>query len=62
VLDPRLVEEISAALGTEPGLVEKEWHVVRALGVIASLDDDGARPVFWPNLALRRLGPHQTLL
>jgi hypothetical protein len=46
VLDRRLVEEVAAALGTEPGLVEKEWHVVRAIGVIAALDRGNARPVF----------------
>jgi hypothetical protein len=27
-------------------LVEKDWHVVRALGVLASLDHTGAAPVF----------------
>lgn len=46
MLDPRLVEEVAAALGTEPGLVEKEWHVVRALGTIARLDHGDVRPVF----------------
>ena len=46
MLDPRLAEEIAAALGTEPGLVEKEWHVVRAIGVIAALDHGLVRPVF----------------
>lgn len=46
MLDPRLVEEIAAALGTEPGLVEKEWHVVRAIGVIADLHHGDAQPVF----------------
>ena len=47
MLDPRIVEEVASALATEPGLIEKEWHVVRAIGVIARLDDHGdARPVF----------------
>jgi predicted nucleotidyltransferase component of viral defense system len=46
VLDPRLVEQVAAALGTEPGLVEKEWHVVRAIRIIADLDHGDARPVF----------------
>lgn len=44
--DRRLVEEVAAALGVEPGLVEKEWHVVRAIGVIDSLGHGDARPVF----------------
>lgn len=44
--DPRLVEQVAAALGTEPGLVEKEWYVVRAIAVIAALDRGEVRPVF----------------
>jgi predicted nucleotidyltransferase component of viral defense system len=46
VPDRRLVEEIAAALGTRPGLVEKDWHVVRAIGVIAQVDTAGMRPAF----------------
>ena len=46
MLDRRLAEEVAAALGTEPGLVEKEWHVVRAIRVIADLDHGAVRPVF----------------
>ena len=44
--DRRLVEEVAAALGTRPGLVEKDWHVVRAIGVIASVDTAGTMPAF----------------
>jgi hypothetical protein len=46
VPDRRLVEEIAADLGTAPGLVEKDWHVVRALAVIAQMDPGGMRPAF----------------
>jgi predicted nucleotidyltransferase component of viral defense system len=46
VLDPRFVEQVAAALGTEPGLVEKEWHLVRAIRVVADVDHSEARPVF----------------
>lgn len=46
MLDPSLAEQVAAALGTEPALVEKEWHIVRAIGVIAALDHGAARPVF----------------
>ena len=46
MLDPQHVEALAAELGTAPGLIEKEWHVVRAIGVIAALDHEGARPVF----------------
>jgi hypothetical protein len=33
VPDRRLVEGIAADLGASPGLVEKDWHVVRAIAV-----------------------------
>ena len=31
MLDRHLVEEIAADLGTRPGLIEKDWHVVRGI-------------------------------
>jgi len=46
VPDLRLVEEIAADLGTSPGLIEKDWHVVRAIGVIAQVDTAGMMPAF----------------
>jgi len=46
VLDPRLVERLAEDLGTSPGLVEKDWHVVRALGVIAKVHPAGMMPAF----------------
>jgi Nucleotidyl transferase AbiEii toxin, Type IV TA system len=46
VPDRRRVEEVAAALGTRPGLVEKDWHVVRAIGVIAQVDTSGMMPAF----------------
>jgi len=46
VLDPRLVEDAANRLDTDEGLVEKDWHVVRALSVIASLDHGGMQPAF----------------
>jgi len=46
VLDRRLVEEIAADLGTRPGLIEKDWHVVRAIGVIAQIETAGMTPAF----------------
>jgi predicted nucleotidyltransferase component of viral defense system len=42
----RLVEEVAAALGTRPGLVEKDWHVVRAIGVVAQVETAGMKPAF----------------
>ncbi len=46
MLDPRLVEDAANRLDTDEGLVEKDWHVVRALGVIAALDHGDMRPAF----------------
>ena len=46
MLDLRLVERVAEDLGTSPGLVEKDWHVVRALGVIAQVDNGGMMPAF----------------
>jgi predicted nucleotidyltransferase component of viral defense system len=46
VLDRNLVEQIAADLGTRPGLIEKDWHVVRAIGVIAKVDTAGMVPAF----------------
>jgi predicted nucleotidyltransferase component of viral defense system len=44
--DPRLIEEIAAELGTAPGLVEKDWQVVRALAVIVGTETSGMMPAF----------------
>jgi hypothetical protein len=46
VLDRGLVERVAEDLGTSPGLVEKDWHVVRALGVIAQVDHAGMALAF----------------
>ena len=46
MLDEQLVKRVAGALATDEGLVEKDWHVVRALGVLASLDHTGVTPVF----------------
>ena len=46
VLDPALVERISSDLRSEASLIEKDWHIVRALGVIAAVDTAGMMPAF----------------
>jgi hypothetical protein len=46
VPDGHLVEEVAAALGTRPDLVEKDWHVVRAIGVIAQVATAGMMLAF----------------
>ena len=47
MLDRRLVEDVANRLrpGGE-GLIEKDWHVVRAIGVLAALDHEEVRPAF----------------
>jgi hypothetical protein len=46
VLDRRLVEQVGEDLGTSPGLVEKDWHVVRSLSVIGQLERHDMVPAF----------------
>lgn len=46
MLDRRLVEDIAIRLDTDAGLIEKDWHVVRALGILATLDQGDVQAVF----------------
>jgi hypothetical protein len=46
VVNKRLIEQVAGALAVSEGLVEKDWHVVRALGVLAALSDANATAVF----------------
>jgi predicted nucleotidyltransferase component of viral defense system len=46
VLDRRLVEDIANRFDTDAGLVEKDWHVVRAIAVLAFLSQDEAQLAF----------------
>jgi hypothetical protein len=46
VLDRRLVERVADNLLAEPSLVEKDWHVTRAIGVLAAFDHGDAKPAF----------------
>ncbi|MBF0529565.1 MAG: nucleotidyl transferase AbiEii/AbiGii toxin family protein [Deltaproteobacteria bacterium] len=46
VIDRHLVERVAGALATDEGLVEKDWQVVRAIGVLASLDQGDVTAVF----------------
>jgi predicted nucleotidyltransferase component of viral defense system len=46
VIDPRLLEQLADALGTSPGLIEKDWYVVHALKALAALDLGTASLVF----------------
>jgi Nucleotidyl transferase AbiEii toxin, Type IV TA system len=54
VLDRHLVERVAAALLTSPGLVEKDWHVTRAIGVLASHDHGAAVPAFGGGTSLSK--------
>ncbi len=46
MLDRQLIERIAGALSTDEVMVEKDWYIVRAIEMIASLDHAGATPVF----------------
>jgi predicted nucleotidyltransferase component of viral defense system len=46
VLDISLVEAVAAELGTSPSLVEKDWHVIRALGVLSKVNHEQLTPIF----------------
>jgi hypothetical protein len=54
VLDRRLVERVADSLLTEPSLVEKDWHVTRAIGVLAALDHGGSAPAFGGGTSLSK--------
>ena len=54
MLDRRLVERVADSLLTEPSLVEKDWHVTRAIGVLAGLDHGGAIPAFGGGTSLSK--------
>ncbi len=46
MLDRQLIERIAGAFPTDEVLVEKDWYIVHAIRIIASLDHAGATPVF----------------
>lgn len=54
VLDRQLVERVAADLLTSPGLVEKDWHVTRALGVLAGFNHGAAVPAFGGGTSLSK--------
>ena len=56
MLDRQLVEDVASRLRSDPGLVEKDWHVTRALGVLAGLDHGGAAPAFGGGTSLSKAG------
>jgi hypothetical protein len=46
VLDRHFVEAVAQRLRADPGLIEKDWHVTRALEVLAAFDHGGSVPAF----------------
>lgn len=46
VLDANIVSAVAAALKTDESFVEKDWHVVRALSIVAAVPEDGVCAVF----------------
>ena len=53
MLDRRLVEDVAAGF-SPTRLVEKDWHVTRAIGVLAALDHGGAVPAFGGGTSLSK--------
>lgn len=54
VLDQHLVEAVAERLRADPGLIEKDWHVTRALEVLAAFDHGGAAPAFGGGTSLSK--------
>lgn len=54
MLDRPLIEEVAIRLSAAPSLIEKDWHVTRALGVLAGLDHGGAAPAFGGGTSLSK--------
>jgi hypothetical protein len=54
VLDQPLVEAVAQRLSAAPGLIEKDWHVTRALEVLAAFDHGGAVPAFGGGTSLSK--------
>jgi hypothetical protein len=54
VLDRNLVEDVAGRLRSDPGLVEKDWHVTRAIGVLAIFDHGAAQPAFGGGTSLSK--------
>lgn len=54
MLDRQLVEDIARRLDSAPGLIEKDWYLVRAIGVLAGMDHGGALPAFSGGTALSK--------
>ncbi len=54
VLDRNLVEDVAGRLRSDPGLVEKDWHVTRAIGVLAVFDHGTAAPAFGGGTSLSK--------
>lgn len=44
MFDPVLARQVAAAFQTNEAYIEKDWHLVRALGVIAALPMEGISP------------------
>ena len=54
VLDRLLVEDVAFRLRTDPGLIEKDWHVTQAIGVLAGFDHGEIVPAFGGGTSLSK--------
>ena len=52
MFDLQRIRQVAAALQTSEPYIEKDWHVVRAIGVIASVNVPGVTPVFYGGTTL----------
>ena len=44
--EPELIQAISIDMAVDPSFVEKDWHAVQLIALIADLDCPGFRPIF----------------
>ena len=44
--DQQLLETIAIDLGVDPSFVEKDWHAMRLVAVLAGVEHSDLRPVF----------------
>jgi hypothetical protein len=54
VLDPNLVEDVARQFRAEPGLIEKDWHVRRAISALATFDHGGPISAFGGGTSLSK--------
>jgi hypothetical protein len=54
VLDRRLVEDVASRLDADAGLIEKDWYITRAIGVLADVAPGAGVPAFGGGTSLSK--------